>query len=127
MRSYGEAPKLAAAAAEAGEKAATAAVEGKQAAQKDAAAALESTRTAIQDAEKALSSAPKGKGTKADLDALNADIAAAKTGLGEAETAQNGEHYKDAKAKADAAREKAASVKAAIDQAVQAKKGAAKG
>jgi trimeric autotransporter adhesin len=125
-RSYGEATTLAAAAAEAGDKAATEAVAQKAAAQKDAAAALESTRTAIQDAEAALAKAPKGKGSKADLEALQADIAAAKTGLGEAETAQTGEHYKDAKAKADAAREKAAGVTSAVNQAAELKKGAVK-
>jgi hypothetical protein len=126
MRSYGEATKLAAAATEAGDKAASEAVTQKQAAQTEASAAVESARTAIKDAETALSTAPKGKGSKADIEALQSDVVAARSGLGEAETAVSGEHYKDAKAKADSAREKAAGVRTSIDQAVALRKGAVK-
>jgi hypothetical protein len=118
-RSYTEATKLAGIATEAGGKAASEAAQRKQAAQTGASTALVGARAAIQDAETALSGAPKGKGSKADLDALQSDLTAAKATLGDAETAFNGQHFRDAKAKADATRERAAGVKATIDQAIQ--------
>ena len=124
VRSYGEATKLAAAVVETGDRAASEAVSGKQAAQTAASAAVKDAETAISDAETALNTAPKGKGSKADLEALKADVTAARSALGESQTAMTGEHYKDAKAKADAAKEKAAGVKSAIDQAIQLRKGA---
>jgi hypothetical protein len=126
MRSYDEATRLAATVVEAGNKAASDAATGKQAAQTVATAAVKDAETAISDAEAALNTAPKGKGSKADLDALKSDVAAAKSTLGQAETAVNGEQFKDAKTKADAAKEKATGVKSAIDQAVQLRKGAAR-
>jgi hypothetical protein len=125
-RSYDEATKLATAVVDAGNKAATDAVAGKQALQAAVSAAVKDAETAIADAEAALNTAPKGKGSKADLDALKADVTAARSALGEAQTAVTGEHYKDAKAKADAAKEKAAGVKAAIEQAIQLRKGPAR-
>jgi hypothetical protein len=118
-RSYGDATKLAAAAAEAADKAASEAAQRKQAAQSEASTAVVGARAAIQDAETALSGAPKGKGSKADLEAMQSDLTAAKATLGEAETALNGQHFRDVKAKADAAKEKAGSVKSAVDQAIQ--------
>jgi type IV secretory pathway VirB10-like protein len=71
--SYDEATKLATAATEAGEKAASEAAQRKQAAQTEASTAVVDARAAIQDAETALSGAPKGKGSKADLGALQSD------------------------------------------------------
>lgn len=118
-RSYEEATKLAAAATEAGDKAASEAAQRKQAAQTEASTAVGDARATIQDAETALSGAPKGKGSKADLEALQSDLAAAKATLAEAETALNGQHFRDVKAKADAAKEKATGVKSAVDQAIQ--------
>jgi hypothetical protein len=118
-RSYDQAAKLAAAATEAGEKAASEAAQRKQAAQTEASTAIVDARATIQDAETALSGAPKGKGSKADLQALQSDLAAAKATLAEAETALNGQHFRDVKAKADAAKEKATGVKSAVDRAIQ--------
>ncbi len=123
-RSYAEATKLATAAAEAGGKAATEAAQRKQAAQTEASTALVDARAAVQDAETALSRAPKGKGSKVDLEALQSDLAAAKSTLGEAEAALNGQHYLDVKAKAEASKEKATAVKSAVEQAIQIRQGA---
>ncbi len=122
-RSYAEATRLAAAATAAAEKAANDAVQRKQAAQTEASTVVADARAAIQDAETALSDAPKGKGSKADLKALQSDLTAAKSALGEAETALNNEHFRDAKAKAEAAKEKATGVKAGVDQAIQSRQG----
>jgi hypothetical protein len=118
-RSYDEATKLATAAADAGQRASTEAAQRKQALQTEASTAVVGARAAIQDAETALGSAPKGRGGKAGLEALQSDLTAAKTTLGEAETALKGEHFMDVKAKADAAEERAVGVKSAIEQAVQ--------
>ena len=126
-RSYGESLKLAAAATEAGNRAAAVAATQKEAAKTEAAAAVEGAKAAIQAAENAMTTAPKGKGSKADLEALQADINAAKSTLGEADTAVTGEHYLDAKAKADAARQKAAGVTSAIEEAIKLRKGGSRG
>jgi len=119
MRSYEEAAKLAAAATEAGEKAANEAAQRKQAAQTEASTSVVDARAAIQDAETAVSGVPKGRGTKVDLEALQSDLAAAKSALGEAEAALNSQRFRDVKAKADSAKEKATGVKSAVDQATQ--------
>ncbi len=118
-RSYEEATRLAQAATAAGEKAANDAVQRKQAAQTEASTAVVDARAAIQDADTALTGAPKGRGGKADVDALQSDLAAAKSMLGDAEAALNSQHFRDVKAKAEAAKEKATAVKSAVDQAVQ--------
>ncbi len=118
-RSYEEATRLAAAATAAGEKAANDAVQRKQAAQTEASTAVVDARAAIQDADTALTGAPKGRGGKADVDALQLDLAAAKLMLGDAEAALNSQHFQDVKAKAEAAKEKATAVKSAVDQAIQ--------
>lgn len=123
-RSYDEATKLAAAAIEAAEKAASEAAQRKQAAQTEATTLVADARAAIESAEAAFTSAPKGKGSAADLQALQSDLAAAKSTLGEAETALTGQHYLDAKAKAEASKEKATSVRLAIEKAVQTRQGA---
>jgi Carboxypeptidase regulatory-like domain len=94
MRSYEEATRLAAAATAAGEKAANDAVQRKQAAQTEASTAVVDARAAIQEAETALRGVPKGKASKADLEACESDLAAAKLTLGEAEVALNSQRYR---------------------------------
>lgn len=123
-RSYTEVTTLVTAATEAAEKAASEATQRKQAAQTEASTLIADARTAIEGAETALTSAPKGKGSQADLAALQSDLTAAKSALGEAETALSGQHYLDAKAKAEASKERAGSVKSAVDQAIQTRQGA---
>jgi len=127
MRAYEEATSLAAAATAAGEKAANDAVQRKQAAQTEASTAVVDARAAIQEAETALSGVPKGKASKADRETRESDLAAAKSTLGEAEIALNSQRYRDVKAKADAAKDKASAVKSSLEQAVQGRPARPKG
>ena len=74
MRKYDEAIKLLESTAEKGEATRTEAIEAKEAARTEAEARLEKARFAVADADTALVDAPRGKGTKADLLALVADL-----------------------------------------------------
>jgi hypothetical protein len=69
-----------------------------------------------------LEKAPKGKGTAADLEAMKADLTAAESTISDANAAMSGEKYKDAQAKADAAKSSAANVVSQIQAAMEAKK-----
>ena len=73
-----------------------------------------------------LEKAPKGKGTAADLEAMKADLTAAESTIADANTAMSAEKYKDAKAKAEAAKASAANVVSQIQAAMEAKKGGKK-
>jgi hypothetical protein len=123
MRSYGEAAKLAAAAQQAGEAAQAAAKAGKEEARTQAAAAVESARAELQAATDLLASAPRGKGTAQDIEAMKMDLAGVQTSLDEAAAAMQAEKYKDAIAKAEAGRAGAAAVKGAVEQAMAARGG----
>jgi hypothetical protein len=78
-------------------------------------------QTLINDTKTALETAPRGKGTSQDLAALQTDLQAAEATLGEAQSAMAANRYKEASAKAAAARSSAESVKMAIDQAAAAR------
>jgi hypothetical protein len=72
-RSYTDATRLTTTASDAASKAVNEAEERKQAAQTEASTLLVDARATVQEAETALNGAPKGKGSKADLDALQSD------------------------------------------------------
>jgi hypothetical protein len=97
---------------------------GKEQAKNDATAAINEATTAVTDAKAALDKAPRGKGTQADLEAMKSDLAAAESTINDANTAMASENYKDAKAKADAAKASAASVVSQIQAAADARKAA---
>lgn len=108
------------------EKAAADGNAGKEQAKNDATAAINDATTALTDAKMQIEKAPKGKGTAADLEAMKADLTAAESTINEANAAMQGEKYKDAKAKADAAKASAANVVSQIQAAIEAKKGGKK-
>jgi len=99
------------------EKARTDAGAAKEKAKAEAEAARTDAQAALDGAKALLAKAPKGKGTKADLEAMSADLKAAEAVLGDARTALDSQDYLGAKAKAESARDKAAAISAQVQQA----------
>jgi hypothetical protein len=122
LRSYEKAGKLAAAAQAAGNKAAEDAAAGKEAARTEAMALIEGVRTSLQEVKVLLAEAPRGKGTRAEIDAITADVAAVEPGLKDFEARVAGGSYLEARAKAQAAQETLNKVKAEIQGAIAAKR-----
>jgi hypothetical protein len=79
---------------------------------------INAAKAALEEAKALLEKAPKGKGTKADIEAMKADLAGLETATADVTTALNAEDYFGAKDKAVVIKEKAAliveQVKAAI-------------
>jgi hypothetical protein len=120
MRSYSEALKLADAAKAAGEKAEQNAAKAEQMARAEASTLVVDAKARIQDVEAELDKAPKGKGAPAGLDVMKSDLAAAKSTVGEAETALASQRYPDAKAKAETAKGTAGSIVSSLERAHEA-------
>ncbi|RJQ45949.1 MAG: DUF4398 domain-containing protein [Nitrospiraceae bacterium] len=91
-------------------------------AKNDAMAALEAAKTAVTDAKAMLAKAPKGKGTKADIEAMRADIAGIEASLAEVQTMIDGQDYLGALDKANGIKDKAAEVSGQITAAMEKKK-----
>jgi len=122
-RSYKQAETLAASYKTAAEEAATAAASAKERARDDATRLITEGRASLDEVRGMLASAPRGKGSRADLAALAADLDAAGSGLTEAEGALTSEMYLDARTKASAAAALIAQVKTAVEQARAARGG----
>ena len=122
FRSYKKADELVADLNAKSQKAASDAAAGREQAKSDATTAISDATTALTDAKALLEKAPKGKGTAADLEAMKADLTAAESTISDANAAMSGEKYKDAKAKAEAAKSSAANVVSQIQAAMEAKK-----
>jgi hypothetical protein len=122
FRSYKKTDELVADLKAKSDKAAADAAAGKAQAKNDATTAINDATTALTDAKAMLDKAPKGKGTAADLEAMKADLTAAESTINDANTAMAAEKFKDAKAKADAAKSSAANVVSQIQAAMEAKK-----
>jgi hypothetical protein len=122
FRSYAKATELAGAAKTAAEKAEQDAVAGKEKAKNEATALIEEAKTALTAAQEMLAKAPKGKGTAADLEAMKADLAGAETSIADAGNAMAAERYLEATAKAEAAKNAAGTVSAAVQAAIDARK-----
>jgi len=122
FKSYTKTTELVAAAQQAAEKAASDAAAGKAKAKADAAAAVDAAKKMVAEAQELLAKAPKGKGSKADLEAMNADLTNATAAIADAETAAGGEKFIDARVKAMSAQKTAEGVKTAIEAAMAAKK-----
>lgn len=98
-----------------------AALPGKIETAKNAAVQVQTeAKAAIEEAKALLEKAPKGKGTKKDIDALKADLVGAETAFTEIQTALDAKDYIGAADKAKAVKEKAVAVgdqvKAAIEK-----------
>jgi len=95
----------------------------KEEAQKNAMAAQEEAKKAVADAKALLEKAPKGKGTKADIEAMKADLQGLETSLMEVQTVIDGADYFGAKDKASAIKDKAMAISDQINQAIEKVKG----
>lgn len=82
-----------------------AAIAGKEKAKNDAQAAINDAKMMVEQTEAALKTAPKGKGTKADLEMMAKDVEGYKAAVAEAETMFGSEDYRGAAAKAGSAKD----------------------
>ena len=99
------------------------AVAKKAKAKADAETAVASLTPLLEDAKKALATAPKGKDTRADLEAMQSDLKSAEEAATEASTANSQGKYLDALAKADSAKTKAGAIVEQVNQAKEKMKG----
>jgi hypothetical protein len=98
----------------------------KEEAKKNAVAAQDEAKKAVADAKALLEKAPKGKGTKADIEAMKADLQGLETSLVEVQTAIDGADYFGAKDKATAIKDKALAISDQINKAIEKVKGKGK-
>jgi len=116
-RDYKQASTTLKSAKDLAEKAASDAQANKTKAKSDAEAALAALPQSIEEAKKALAKAPKGKDTRADLEAMQNDLKVAEEALNEANTALSQGQYKDALTKAESAKEKASAIVEQVQKA----------
>jgi hypothetical protein len=102
LRSYGTSKQLAVDVKAAADRAAQESVAGKEAAKQDAESMMAKARDARARADKALATAPRGKGTEADLASLRSDTAGTDAAIEEMQRAFDAGEYLSAKAKAEA-------------------------
>jgi PBP1b-binding outer membrane lipoprotein LpoB len=117
-RDYKAASEMLKAAKDSAEKAKNDAQANKAQAKADAEALIASLPATLEEAKKVLAKAPKGKDTRADLEAMQNDLKLAEEALTEANTLMSQEKYKDALAKANSVKEKAAAVTEQVQQAL---------
>jgi hypothetical protein len=121
FRSYKKAKELCAAAKAAGEQAAQTAATEKEKARQEATALIEQSKVALTEAKDMLAKAPRGKGSQADIKALESDLAAAEMALVEVDNVFASGKYLQAKARANAAMQQIQNVKNAIQAAIDAR------
>ncbi|TDI35231.1 MAG: hypothetical protein E2P03_01565 [Acidobacteria bacterium] len=119
MRDYEEAEKKLAGSMEKAHLARETAVENKEAARMAAVAGLELARQAIEEATTALADAPRGKGTRADISALTADLDGVRAEVPALESQIEDEGYFAARDKAAAMAESALAIAEEIKAAVE--------
>jgi len=93
--------------------------EKKELAKSNVIAAQDAAKTAVTDAKALLAKAPKGKGSKADIEAMKADIKGLEESLPEVQSLIDAEDYAVATEKANVIKEKAAAVSDQINQALE--------
>jgi len=102
----------------------------KEEAKKAAADGLAAAKTAVEEAKALLVKAPGGKESRAEIEAMKADVKGLEDGFAEVETLVKGEDYLGAAAKAKAINDKAVAisdqVKQAMEKVAAAKKGKGK-
>jgi len=119
MRNYDEANAILTKVVTNAEQAKTKAIANKQQAKLDAEAAVVLAKTTLTDAKQLLAQAPRGKGTQADLQALQGDLQAADTTLGEIDPIMAKEDYLGVKAKAESVLALATRVNEQVAHAMQ--------
>lgn len=92
-------------------------------AKKAAEAAMNEAKAAYDGAKALLEKAPKGKGTKADIEAMKADLSGLEPQMTEVQNAITAEDYFGAKDKAMAVKDKAAAIAAQVQKAIDKVKG----
>ncbi len=116
-RSYKHADELAIAYKKAADDATQQANAAKEAAKQETTQLVSDTRVELDSVSAMLAKAPVGKGSRADLAALKADLQTAGTSLTQAQSSIDAGKYLDAKTQASTARETVDKVKAAVEQA----------
>jgi len=94
-----------------------------EAAKKAAEMAINDAKAAFDGAKALLEKAPKGKGTKADIEAMKADLGGLETQMTEVQNAMTAEDYFGAKDKAVAIKDKAAAIAEQVQKAINKVKG----
>jgi hypothetical protein len=122
-RSYTKAAELAVVAKAAADAAAAEAVTGKEQMKTEATTLVAGVRSAVEATKQVLATAPKGKGSAADLEAMKSDVAGVETALADMDAAIANGNYKDAKVKAEAAKATLDKIVADVQAAIDAKKG----
>ena len=95
----------------------------KEAAKNAAIQAQTDAKTALDEAKALLDKAPKGKGTKADIEAMKADLAGLETSFAEIQTAIDSQDYFGASGKAATIKEKAMAISDQVKAAMAKVKG----
>jgi multidrug efflux pump subunit AcrB len=122
-RNYKQASEMLKSAKDMAEKAQADAQANKTKSKAEAETAIAELPQLIEEARSALAKAPKGKDTKADIEAMQNDLKVAEESQNEAGQAMSQEKYKDALAKAASAKEKASSIIEQVKQAQEKIKG----
>jgi hypothetical protein len=125
-RSYTKATELAAAATKAAEAATADAATGKEKMKAEATALIDEVKTAVTTTKELLAKAPKGKGSAADIEAMKTDVAGIESSLADVDAAMAAGRFKDAKVKAEAAKQGLDKIAADVQAAMAAKKAARK-
>lgn len=121
-RSYSQAKELLAQASEAANKAKAAGEAKREEVKKTAEVLWQEAQTALDAAKAAVETAPRGKGTEADIAAMKADLDAQATALDEAQAAFRSGDYLTAQSKAESVKTMATQISNDIAQA-RAKRG----
>jgi hypothetical protein len=117
LRSYDQTKQLAQQVKSEAERATQQANAGKEKAKAEAGDLIAQAKTAQQNAESALQTAPKGKGTEADLASLKTDTASIDGQIQDAQRAYDGGDFLGAKTKAQAALDAANKIQTEIQDA----------
>lgn len=117
MRSYTTARQLAQDTKAAAERSRDEAIAGKDKAKTEVSTLMAAARDEVGRAHAAVASAPKGKGTEADLASLRSDTSSLDDTLAEMQKLFDGGQYNEAKVKAQAAIDAAKQVEAEIEKA----------
>ncbi len=122
FRSYKKAEELLNQARTEAETAKSDAAAGKERARQEADAAINQAKTDLQTAMDALSKAPRGKGTKAEIEAMQQELTSLQQTLSEAEQGMQSEDFLGAKDKAAQVTQKAGEIANDIANAAQKKR-----
>jgi hypothetical protein len=121
-RSYTTAQRLAQDAKAAGERSRDDAIAGKDKAKTDATTMMAQAREEVGRAHAALATAPRGKGTEADLASLKSDAVGIDESLVAMQQAFDGGNYNDAKSKAQAVTDAAKKIQNEVERAKSARR-----